>query len=250
MIKFLDLQKINNRYRQEIGQQLTEILDDGWYIGGSKLAQFEKDFANYCDVKHCLGVANGLDAITLILRAYGFGSGDEIIVPSNTFIATVLAVTQVGATPVLVEPSINNYNINPKLIEAAITPNTKAIIAVHLYGRAAEMQAINDLAKKHNLKVIEDSAQAHGAFYHGKKTGSLGDVAAFSFYPGKNLGAMGDAGAILTNDDQLANRILALRSYGAKDKYVHLEKGVNSRLDEMQAAVLSVKLKYLDTDNA
>lgn len=249
MIKFLDLQKINNRYRKEIDQQLADILDDGWYIGGAKLTQFEKDFATYCGVKNCVGVANGLDAITLILRAYGFGSGDEIIVPANTFIATVLAITQIGATPVLVEPDISSYNIDPKLIEAAITPKTKAIIAVHLYGQVAPMDKINKIAKKYHLKVIEDSAQAHGALYHGQRTGSLGDAAAFSFYPGKNLGAMGDAGAVLTNDDQLADKIRALRSYGAKEKYVHLEKGVNSRLDEIQAAVLSIKLKYLDADN-
>ena len=249
MIKFLDLQKINNRFRSEIDQEIKEILDDGWYIGGKKLSKFEQDFANFCGVRNCLGVANGLDAITLILRGYGFGKGDEVIVPSNTFIATILAITQVGATPVLVEPDINTYNLDPQLIEAAITPKTKAIIAVHLYGRVAPMKEINLIAQKYQLKVIEDSAQAHGALLNEQRTGSLSDAAAFSFYPGKNLGAIGDAGAVLTNDDQLADKIRALRNYGAKEKYVHQEKGVNSRLDDIQAAVLSVKLPYLDVDN-
>ncbi len=249
MIKFLDLQKINNRFRTEIDQEIKEILDDGWYIGGKKLTKFEQDFATFCGVKNCLGVANGLDAITLILRGYGFGEDDEIIVPSNTFIATVLAITQVGATPVFVEPDINTYNLDPQLIEAAITSKTKAIIAVHLYGRVAPMKEINLIAKKHHLKVIEDSAQAHGAFLNEQRTGSLSDAAAFSFYPGKNLGAMGDAGAVLTNDDQLADKIRALRNYGAREKYVHQEKGVNSRLDDIQAAILSVKLPHLDADN-
>lgn len=249
MIKFLDLQKINNRYRTEIDQTIKDILDSGWYLLGDKLSTFENEFAQFCGTKNCVGVANGLDAITLILRGYGFGPGDEIIVPSNTFIATILAVTQVGATPVLVEPLLDTACLDSKLLEAAITPKTKAIIAVHLYGRACEMDGINKIAQEHGLKVIEDAAQAHGAIYHSHRVGNLGDAAAFSFYPGKNLGAMGDGGAVLTNDNQLAEKVRALRCYGAKDKYVHLMKGVNSRLDDMQAAVLSVKLKYLDADN-
>ncbi len=249
MIKFLDLQKINNRYRSEIDATIAEILDAGWYLLGDKLAQFEKEFAAFCGTQECIGVANGLDALTLILKAYGFGMGDEIIVPANTFIASVLAITQSGATPILVEPDLSTYNLDPDLVESKITPRTKAIMAVHLYGRAMEMQKICSLAQKYQLKVIEDAAQAHGAFDQGRKVGSLGDVAAFSFYPGKNLGAFGDGGAITTNDLVLAEKIRALRSYGSKIKYVHESKGVNSRLDDLQAAILSVKLKYLNTDN-
>lgn len=249
MIKFLDLHKINERFRAQIDARFKQILDDGWYILGRQNEIFEKNFAAYCGVKHCIGVANGLDALNLIIKAYGFGPGDEIIVPANTYIATILAVSENGATPVLVEPDINTYNINPDLIEEKITPRTKAIMPVHLYGQAVQMEKIWELAKKYNLKIIEDAAQAHGAEYQGRKTGNLGDAAGFSFYPGKNLGCMGDGGAVTTNDDALAERIRALRNYGSLKKYVHLYKGINSRLDELQAAVLDVKLPQLNADN-
>ena len=249
MIKFLDLEKINNRFRAEIDLRIKNILDYGWYLQGKENDQFSADFADYCGTKYALGVANGLDALNLIIKAYGFGAGDEIIVPANTFIATILAISQNGCTPVLVEPDINTYNINPDLIEAAITPRTKAIMVVHLYGQAVQMQKIWDLAKKYNLKVVEDAAQAHGAYYQGKRVGNLSDVAAFSFYPGKNLGAMGDAGGITTNDKELYEKVKAIANYGSDYKYHHIYKGVNSRLDEIQAAVLDVKLKHLDADN-
>lgn len=249
MIKFLDLHKINERFRTQIDARFKSILDDGWYILGKQNEMFEKNFAAYLGVKHAIDVANGLDALNLIIKAYGFGPGNEIIVPANTYIATILAVSENGATPVLVEPDINTYNINPDLIEAKITPRTKAIMVVHLYGQAVQMGKIWELAKKYNLKIIEDAAQAHGAEYQGRKTGNLGDAAGFSFYPGKNLGCMGDGGAVTTNDDALAERIRALRNYGSLQKYVHLYKGINSRLDELQATVLDVKLPYLDADN-
>lgn len=250
MIKFLDLQKINERFREEIDARVKTILDCGWYLQGKENDCFAQNFATYCGTKYALGVANGLDAINLILRAYGFGPGDEIIVPANTFIATILAVSQNGCTPVLVEPDINTYCINPDLIEAAITPKTKAILLVHLYGQAVQMEKIWALAKKYNLKVIEDAAQAHGAYYQGKRVGNLGDAAAFSFYPGKNLGAMGDAGGITTNDKDLYEKVKAIANYGSDYKYHHIYKGVNSRLDEIQAAILDVKLAHLDADNA
>ena len=249
MIKFLDLHKINNRFRTEIDARIKAILDKGWYLQGDEDKKFEADFANFCQVKHCVGVANGLDALSMILRAYGFGVGDEIIVPANTCIATILAVSANGCTPILVEPEEKTALINPDLIEAAITPKTKAIMVVHLYGQAVPMEKIWELAKKYNLKVIEDAAQAHGALYKGKRVGALGDAAAFSFYPGKNLGALGDAGGVTTNDDELAAKIRALANYGSDRKYHHIYKGFNSRLDEMQAAVLDVKLSYLDADN-
>ena len=249
MIKFLDLEKINNRFRDEIDLRIKDILDCGWYLQGKYNEEFSKNFASYCGTKYALGVANGLDAINLIIKAYGFGAGDEIIVPANTFIATILAISQNGCTPILVEPDINTYNINPDLIEKAITSRTKAIIVVHLYGQAVQMQKIWELAKKYNLKVIEDAAQAHGAYYQGKRTGNLGDAAAFSFYPGKNLGALGDAGGITTNDKELYEKVKAIANYGSDRKYHHIYKGVNSRLDEIQAAVLDIKLKYLDADN-
>ena len=321
MIKFLDLEKINNRFRDEIDGRIAKILDKGWYLQGEENETFCKHFAQYCGTKYCVGVANGLDAINLIIRAYGFSEGDEIIVPSNTYIATILAVSQNGCTPVLVEPDINTYNINPDLIEEKITPKTKAIIVVHLYGRAVDMEKIWELAKKYNLKIIEDSAQAHGAIYtphshaaevgrihdklapeafaplageadlrtddtnvselvriasktngqelcseseilrawsksktmsggqRGVRTGNLGDASAFSFYPGKNLGCMGDGGCVTTNDEELYKKVKAIANYGSDRKYHHIYKGVNSRLDEIQAAVLDVKLKYLDEDN-
>lgn len=249
MIKFLDLHKINERYRDEIDLRIKNILDSGWYLLGKEDEIFERNFAHFCGTKHAIGVANGLDALNLIIKAYGFKAGDEIIVPANTYIASILAISENGCTPVLVEPDINTYNINPNLIEEKITENTKAIMVVHLYGQAVQMDKIWELAKRYNLKIIEDSAQAHGAVYKGRKTGNLGDVSGFSFYPGKNLGCMGDGGAVTTNDDDLAEKIRAIANYGSKVKYNHIYKGVNSRLDEIQAAVLDVKLKYLDEDN-
>lgn len=250
MIKFLDLEKINNRFRKEIDERIKNILDKGWYLQGEENDKFSKHFAEYCGVKYVLGVANGLDALRLIIKASGFGEGDEIIVPANTYIATILAISDNGCTPVLVEPNINTYNIDPDKIEAAITPKTKAIMVVHLYGQAVQMQKVWDLAKKYNLKVFEDCAQAHGAIYQNKRVGSLSDAGAFSFYPGKNLGALGDAGAIATNDEDLYLRAKALANYGSDRKYHHIYKGLNSRLDEIQAAVLDVKLPHLDKDNA
>lgn len=249
MIKFLDLYQINERYRGEIDAAVKRVLDSGWYIQGSENDKFSQNFAAFCGVKYALGVANGLDALNLIIKAYGFGEGDEIIVPANTFIATLLAVSENGCTPVLVEPDENTFNINPDLIEAAITPKTKAIMVVHLYGQAVEMQKILELAKKYNLKVIEDAAQAHGAEYNGQRTGNLGDAAGFSFYPGKNLGAIGDGGMITTNDEDLYKKVKAIACYGSDRKYHHIYKGFNSRLDELQAAILDVKLKYLEKDN-
>lgn len=250
MIPFLSLHDVNERFRKEFDAKLKVILDSGWYLQGKQNEEFCKHFANYCGTKYCLGVANGLDALRIIIKAYGFHEGDEIIVPANTFIATVLAVSDNGCTPVFVEPDINTYCINPKLIEEKITSKTKAIMAVHLYGHSCDMDEINAIAKKHNLKVIEDAAQAHGAIYKGKKVGNLGDAAGFSFYPGKNLGALGDAGGITTNDEDLYNKCRAIANYGSDYKYHHIFKGLNSRLDEMQAALLDVKLPYLDKDNA
>lgn len=250
MIKFLDLEKINNRFRSEMDARIKEIMDSGWYLSGKWNDEFAGHFAEYCGAQHAIGVANGLDAINLIIRGYGFGVGDEIIVPANTYIATILAVSENGCTPVLVEPDINTYNINPDLIEEKITEKTKAIIVVHLYGQAVQMDKIWELAKKYNLKVIEDAAQAHGAIYNGKRVGNLGDAAAFSFYPGKNLGALGDAGGVTTNDTELFTKVHAIANYGSDYKYHHIYKGVNSRLDEIQAALLDVKLPHLDADNA
>lgn len=250
MIKFLDLHKINERFRDEIDSRIKQVLDSGWYLLGNQDKEFEKNFAQYCGVKHCIGCANGLDALNLIIRAYGFGAGDEIIVPANTYIASILAISENGCTPVLVEPDINTYNINPDLIEEKITNKTKAILIVHLYGQAVQMEKIWALAKKYDLKIIEDSAQAHGAFYQGKRVGNLGDASGFSFYPGKNLGCMGDGGAVTTNDDELASKLRAIANYGSHKKYCNLYKGVNSRLDEIQAAILDVKLKHLDADNS
>jgi dTDP-4-amino-4,6-dideoxygalactose transaminase len=249
MIKFLDLYKINDKYRTDIDNAISKVLDSGWYLLGKELEKFEEEFANYCGTKYAIGVANGLDALKLIIQAYGFKQGDEIIVPANTYIASILAVSQNGCTPVLVEPDINTYNINPDLIEEKITANTKAIMVVHLYGQVCQMDKIWKLAKKYNLKIIEDSAQAHGAFYRAKRVGNLGDASGFSFYPGKNLGALGDGGAITTNDADLAEKIIALRNYGSHKKYENIYQGMNSRLDEIQAAILRVKLKGLDEDN-
>lgn len=249
MIKFLDLYKINERYREQIDNRIKKVLDSGWYLLGKEDENFEKNFTQFCGTKYAIGAANGLDALNLIIKAYGFKKGDEIIVPANTYVASILAISENGCTPVLVEPDINTYNIDPALIEEKITENTKAIMVVHLYGQAVQMDKIWELAKRYNLKIIEDSAQAHGAIYSGKRTGNLGDASGFSFYPGKNLGCMGDGGAVTTNDEQLAEKIKALRNYGSKIKYQNIYKGVNSRLDEIQAAILDVKLKYLDEDN-
>lgn len=250
MIKFLDLHKINEQYRAGIDSRIKEVLDSGWYLQGKQNERFCKNFADFCGAKYALGVANGLDALTLIIKGYGFGAGDEIIAPANTYIASILAISQNGCTPVLVEPDINTYHINPDLIEEKITDKTKAIMVVHLYGQAVRMQPIWDLAKKHRLKIIEDAAQAHGALYQDRRTGHLGDAAGFSFYPGKNLGCLGDGGAITTSDEGLYQKIKALANYGSNVKYNHIYKGVNSRLDEMQAAVLDVKLAGLEKDNA
>lgn len=252
-IKFLDLLKINNQHRQEIDEAIKKVLDSGWYLLGEAVEKFESSFAAYCNVKHCIGISNGLDALILILRAYIeiglMKEGDEVIVPANTYIASILAISSNKLIPVLVEPDILTYNINPDLIDEKINAKTRAIIPVHLYGQCAEMEAINSIAKKYNLLVIEDAAQGHGALYEGKKTGNLGDASGFSFYPGKNLGAFGDGGAVTTNNNELADVIRALRNYGSHKKYYNLYKGFNNRLDEIQAAVLNVKLKYLDEEN-
>ncbi|WP_299229640.1 DegT/DnrJ/EryC1/StrS family aminotransferase [Sulfurihydrogenibium sp.] len=252
MIPFLDLKKLNAQYRDELIEACTRVIDSGWYILGKEVEEFEKEFANYCGTKYAIGVGNGLDALTLILRAYKelgiLSDGDEVIVPANTYIATILAITNNNLIPVLVEPDIDTYLIDPDKIEENITSKTKAIMVVHLYGQTCEMDKINEIAKKYNLKVIEDSAQSHGAYYKDKRSGNLADASGFSFYPGKNLGALGDAGAITTNDDQLAEVLKALRNYGSRKKYENIYKGVNSRLDEIQAAILRVKLKYLDEE--
>lgn len=250
MISFLDLKSINQACREELIEACTRVIDSGWYIGGSELQQFESSYAEYCETKHCIGVANGLDALVLVIRAWkelGYLSeGDEILVPSNTYIASILAISENGLTPVLVEPDLATFNICPVNAEKAITSKTKAILPVHLYGRVADMPALMALADRHGLLVLEDSAQSHGASVNGKKAGSWGHASGFSFYPGKNLGALGDAGAVTTNDDLLATTLRALRNYGSHEKYKNLYRGVNSRLDEVQAACLSVKLKYLD----
>ena len=253
MIPFLDLKELNTQYKAELIEACTRVIDSGWYIQGNECKEFDKEFASYCGAKYAIGVANGLDALILILRAYkelGFmKDGDEVIVPSNTYIASILAISQNNLVPVLVEPDINTYLLNPSKIEEKITSKTKAILPVHLYGQTCEMDKINEIAKKYNLKVIEDSAQSHGAYFKDKRSGNLGDASGFSFYPGKNLGALGDGGAVTTNDEELANTIKALGNYGSHKKYENLYKGVNSRLDEMQAAMLRVKLKYLDEES-
>ena len=253
MIEFLNLKEITKRDKEHLMVAFEQVLDSGWFILGEKEKNFEKEFAEYCGVKNCIGVANGLDALILILEAYkelGFmKNGDEVLVPSNTYIASILAVSKAGLNPVLVEPDINTFLIDENLIEQKINSKTKAILPVHLYGRLCNMDAINNIAKKYTLKVIEDCAQSHGASSNGFKCGNLGDAAGFSFYPGKNLGALGDAGAVTTNDDELAQTIIALRNYGSHKKYENLYQGINSRLDEIQAAFLSVKLKRLDNDN-
>ena len=250
-IPFLDLVQTYKELKLELDDSVQRVFNSGWYIQGEELDAFESDYAQYCGTRFCVGVGNGLDALHLILRAYGIGPGDEVIVPAHTFIATWSAVTLSGAVPVAVETNnYGTYTIDHDLIEAAITPRTKAIIPVHLYGRPADMAPIMSIAAKYGLKVIEDAAQAHGAKYHGLRAGNLGDAAAFSFYPGKNLGAFGDGGAITTNDDYLNSKLRSLRNYGSSAKYVHEVIGLNSRLDPLQAAVLRVKLRYLDEWNA
>jgi dTDP-4-amino-4,6-dideoxygalactose transaminase len=245
-IPFLSFDGLHNPIKEDLKQAFAEVLDSNWFIMGSQLDAFEKEYAKWNEVEYCVGVSSGLDAIILSLRALGIGPGDEVIVPSNTYIATALAVTNVGARPIFVEPRYETANINPNLIEAAITIKTKAIIPVHLYGQACEMRAIMDIAERYGLFVIEDNAQAHGAKYLGKKTGSWGHISATSFYPGKNLGALGDAGAITTNDLELAEKVRVLRNYGSRVKYENEVIGYNNRLDELQAALLRVKLTKLD----
>lgn len=249
MIKFLDLHKINSRFQEKINCEIKEVLDSGWYIHGKKNEEFVKNYSNYCGVKYCLGVANGLDGLRIMLKASGLKQDDEVIVPANTYIATILAISDNGYRPILVEPDIETYNIDPKLIEDKITPKTRAIMVVHLYGQAAPMEEIYTIAKKYNLIVFEDAAQAHGATLNGKKVGSLSKAAAFSFYPGKNLGCLGDGGCITTNDEELYYKMQALSNYGSHKKYHNIYKGFNSRLDEIQAAILNVKLAFLDQDN-
>jgi dTDP-4-amino-4,6-dideoxygalactose transaminase len=248
-IPFLSLKAINQVYEEQIAEIVTKIVSSGWYILGKNLKQFETEFAQYCGTKHCIGVANGLDALTILLKACEFPENSEIIVPANSYIATILSVSNANLIPVPVEPNLNDYLIDYQAIEQAINSKTKAILVTHLYGKCCEMDKINTLAKKHNLKVFEDAAQAHGATYKGRKAGDLSDGAGFSFYPSKNLGAMGDGGAITTNDDALAERISALRNYGSSEKYIFDYQGYNSRLDEIQAAILSLKLPNLDSEN-
>ncbi len=240
---------MHDEIKDGLNTAFDSVLEKNNYIMGDELAKFEKDFAAYCGTRYAVGVGNGLDALYFILRAFDIGAGDEVIVPSNTYIATALAVSYTGAVPVFVEPDICTYNINPELIEEKITSKTKAIIAVHLYGRTADMDEISEIAKRHNIKLIEDSAQSHGAVYKGRKAGALSDAAGFSFYPGKNLGALGDGGAVTTNDSDAAEKVGMLRNYGSKIKYCHELMGNNSRLDEIQAAFLNVKLPHLDKWN-
>ena len=254
MIPFLDLKEVNAKYKEELLNACSKVIDSGWYIRGNECNQFEYEFAEYCGSKYAIGVANGLDALILILRAYKelnlIKDGDEIIVPSNTYIASILAITENNLVPILIEPNIDTYNIDVNKIEEKITSNTKAIMAVHLYGQSAEMKKILELAQKYNLKVIEDSAQAHGAYNKelNKRVGNIGDASGFSFYPGKNIGALGDGGAITTNNKELIDVIKALSNYGSIEKYKHTYQGLNSRLDEIQAAMLRVKLRYLDIE--
>ena len=250
MISFLDLKLPYQHLKTEIDEAVLRVLSSGWYIGGSECEAFESEFANYCGAAHAVGVANGLDALHLALRALGVEPGDEVIVPSNTYIATWLAVSQCGAIPVPVEPDADTCNIDPARIEAAITDKTKVVLPVHLYGQSADLDPILALARKHDIKVLEDAAQAHGARYRGRRLGAHGDAVAWSFYPGKNLGALGDAGAVTTNNPEIADKIAVLRNYGSRVKYVNEVKGFNSRLDPIQAAVLRVKLAHLDDWNS
>ena len=253
MIKYLDLKAINALYDAELREAVSRVLDSGWYLKGEATRQFERDYAEYIGTRHCIGCGNGLDALMLILRAYielgVMHEGDEVIVPANTYIASILAITECRLKPVLVEPSLDTLQIDDALIEQAITERTRGIMIVHLYGRCAYTSRIGDLCRQYGLKLIEDNAQAHGCSFEGRKTGSLGDAAGHSFYPGKNLGALGDAGAVTTSDDELAAVVRALGNYGSHQKYVHDYQGRNSRIDELQAAMLSVKLRHLDADN-
>lgn len=248
-VEFSSFEKMHNEIEEEIKNKINDVIDSNWFVHGKNVESFEKNFANYCGTKYCVGVGNGLDGLTLALRAMGVKKGDEVIVPSHTFIATTLAISALGAIPIFVEPNETDYTIDVKKIEDKITDKTKAIIAVHLYGQCADMDSIMEIANKYGIKVLEDAAQAHGATYKGRKAGALGHIAEFSFYPGKNLGAMGDGGCITTNDEEMALEVRKLSNYGSIEKYNHEEKGVNSRLDEMQAAILDVKLKYLDKWN-
>ncbi|MGG4775528.1 DegT/DnrJ/EryC1/StrS family aminotransferase [Paenalcaligenes sp. Me52] len=252
MIPFLDLKKINAQHKKELIAATERVIDSGWYIQGTECKSFEQEFAAYCGTKHCIGVANGLDALNLTLRAWKelgkLQDADEVIVPANTYIASILAITENRLTPVLVEPDGGSYNLSPDNVRKALTAKTKAILVVHLYGQLADMPAITSIATEHKLLVLEDSAQSHGASINDKKSGNWGDASGFSFYPGKNLGALGDAGAITTNDDELAQTLRALSNYGSHKKYENLYQGINSRLDEMQAALLRVKLNYLDQE--
>lgn len=250
MIPFLDLTHVNKPHQLAIQAAAERVIASGWYILGREVEAFERQFADYCQTKHCIGVANGLDALTLVLKAWDFPAGSEVIVASNAYIASVLSITHAGLTPVFVEPDPYTYLLDPVKIEPAITEKTKAILPVHLYGRCCDMESINSLAKQYKLKVLEDAAQAHGATYAGKRAGDLGDAAGWSFYPSKNLGALGDAGAITTNDDALADRLRAWRNYGSSQKYITDYRGHNSRLDELQAAILSAKLPYLERENS
>ena len=249
MVKFLDFSAFHKSIKTEIMSAIEKVYDSNWLVLGKEVEAFESEFADYCGTKYCVGVANGLEALILILKAYEIGEGDEVIIPSNTYIATALAVNAVGAKPIFVEPDLMTFNIDPKKIESAITKHTKAIIPVHLYGNPCDMTPINTIAKKYGLRVIEDNAQSQGAKYKGKYTGALGDAAGISFYPGKNIGALGDSGAVTTNDTKIAKKLKILRNYGSEKKYYNDVKGMNSRLDELQAAVLRVKLKYLDEWN-
>lgn len=248
-IPFATFQTMHNEIRKSLDSAYKKVIESNYFIQGEECKNFEREFAEYCETKYCIGVGNGLDALFLILKALNIHQGDEVIVPSNTYIATALAVSYVDATPIFVEPDISTYNINPDLIEKKITSRTKAIIAVHLQGRAADMDRINEIAKKYNLYVIEDAAQAHGVLYKGKRVGSFGDAAGFSFYPGKNLGALGDGGCVVTNNEDIAKKVRALGNYGSDYKYHHIYKGNNSRLDELQAAFLRCKLPHLDRWN-
>ncbi len=248
-VPFLDLKASYVELKREMDTAYSRVMESGWYILGEEVERFEQEFAEYCGARHCVGVGNGLEALHLILRAVGIGRGDEVIVPANTYIATWLAVSQVGAKPVPVDVEANSHSMPEELISQAVTSRTKAIIPVHLYGLPADLDAVNSVARKYNLLVVEDAAQAHGARYKEKKVGVLGDAAAFSFYPGKNLGAVGDGGAVVTNDSGIAEKVRLLRNYGSKVKYHHEVAGYNSRLDPLQAAFLCVKLRYLDAWN-
>lgn len=252
-VKYFDLKPLNDSFEPQLTQAIQRVLHAGWYLLGSENEAFEKEFADYCGVKHCIGVANGLDALSLVLNAWmemgHLQEGDEVIVPANTYIATILSITRTGLKPIFVEPDPKTFNLNPSLIEKHLSNRTRVLLPVHLYGQCAEMKTINAIALKYGLKVLEDAAQGHGSIYQGKRTGNLGDAAGFSFYPAKNLGCLGDGGCVTTNDDALADCVRVLANYGSSEKYINRYKGINSRLDELQAAILRVKLARLDVDN-